>query len=167
MNVKIGNILVIIFLIVVIFFSYSDFNKTTSKGKHWMDPVVSKEEIAAINWVKNNTAERTTFAACIFGGELIMGLSLREGTEGGDWSIVKNPVERMSEINEMFAKATSERAYEIARKYGAKYVWLPNRSIFCGYKWFYPSRQKFENKKYFKKVFDNGVAIYEVNEVEK
>lgn len=144
-------------------FAYLDFQQVNATTPAWVNPVISQHEFNAIDWVINNTKKRDVFMTCIFEGEFLMGMSLRQATEGGDWAIIPEVTTRMSEINEFFKTENIDRAYFIAKKYNAKYIWLPlGRQTFCGYGWFYPNVTKFENSN-FTEIFRNeGVVIYEV-----
>jgi hypothetical protein len=152
----------LLIIAVAAYFAYADLNKAIDTAKPWMNPVVSKNEVAALKWVVENTPERTVFATDIFGGELLMSV-LREGTEGGDWAIVPNVVKRMSDAQySVYGANSSEIAWKTARKYNASYVWVPDRNTFAGFEWKYPDSKIFEDEKYFEKVFDNGLKIYRV-----
>ncbi|MBU1197368.1 hypothetical protein KJ765_02535 [Candidatus Micrarchaeota archaeon] len=140
-----------------------DVDKATWQARPWMSPIITEEESKATRWIEENTLERDIFVTDIFGGEHIMGNTLREGTEGGDWAIVPGVVEKMGEINEFYSTKDADRAYVLATKHGAKYVLIPNRQIFAGFKWFYPEKGKMENAQYFKRVYsDNDFEIYQV-----
>ncbi len=138
-------------------------NDTRERGKAWVDPIISREEYYALNWITNNTQEKTTFATDIFGGELIMGNTLRLTLEGGDWAIIPNILQRMSDANTLFTTDNSKTAWELAVKYNASYIWLPNRQIFMGYGWKQVDDGVFNDKKYFTLVFENKTKIYKVN----
>ena len=130
----------------------------------WMSTQVTPEEINAMEtWVMQNTNERTIFYTDIFGGEMMMGKTLREGVEGGDWAVIPNVVDRMGDADKFFKSTDSKEAHDLAKKYSAEYVWLPNRQLFCGYGWFEAEKEKFNDQKYFEKVYDEkGVMVYKV-----
>lgn len=152
----------IIVIAIVLFFAYRDFNSAQNQARPWLDPMVTKNEVASLKWVEENTPERAVFASDIFGGELLMSV-LREGTEGGDWAIVPNVVQRMHDFQYDFYDAkSSEKAWETAKKYNATYAWVPDRQVFAGFEWKTPDYSVFENATYFEKVFDNGNKIYKV-----
>ncbi|MEM4254930.1 MAG: hypothetical protein QXR53_01215 [Candidatus Norongarragalinales archaeon] len=153
---------VLLLFALVIYFANKDFDAALNQAKPWMNPVVSKNEVSALEWVLQNTPERTVFVSDIFGGELLMSV-LREGTEGGDWAIVPNVVQRMHDIQYNFYEAKSGRqAWETALKYRAEYVWVPDRSLFPGFTWKGADYTIFGDSQYFEKVFDNGHRIYKV-----
>ncbi|HLC38383.1 MAG TPA: hypothetical protein VJI71_02935 [Candidatus Norongarragalinales archaeon] len=152
----------LLIIAVTAYFAFADFNKAVDTADSWMKPVISKNEVAALKWVVENTPERTVFATDIFGGELLMSV-LREGTEGGDWAIVPNVVKRMHDAQYgVYGANSSETAWNTAREYNASYVWVPDRTIFAGFEWKYPDSRIFEDEKYFEKVFDNGHEVYRV-----
>ncbi|VVB71243.1 Uncharacterised protein [uncultured archaeon] len=134
------------------------------RGKAWVEPVISREEYAALDWIRNNTVEKTVFASDIFGGELIMGNTLRLTLEGGDWAIIPNVIQRMNDANTLYTTTNPQAAWEIARKYNCSYDWLPNREILMGFGWKQPEDTVFKNTKYFTLVFENKTKIYKVNE---
>lgn len=138
--------------------------KAKKDAEPWLNPVVTQDEVAATEWIKSNTAPRTVFATGIFEGELVMGKTRREGTLGGDWAIVPDVIDRMSDVQyRIFGANSSTQAWQTAVKYGAAYVWVPNRQMFAGYEWKYPA-DVFDNATYFQKVYDKGVRIYRVKD---
>jgi len=152
-------------LAILAFFAYGDVKETQFQASPWMDTVVTREEFTALEWIRVNTLERAVFVTDIFGGELIMGETLREGVEGGDWAVVPGVVKRMHDVQyEFYGSTNAKQAWNTARKYGAEYAWIPNRRIFAGYEWKTPleNNKEFENSTFFEKVFDNGVKIYKV-----
>jgi len=143
--------------------AWQDVDAGQTKARPWMSPVVTREELAAMDWVRANTAPRTLFATDIFGGEFLMGNTLREATVGGDWAIIPNVVERMRAFQyDFYGAASAEQAHATAVKYGAAYAWVPNRQIFAGYSWVEANRSLFVEP-YFTQVYGSGVAIYKVN----
>lgn len=138
--------------------------KAKKDAEPWLNPVVTPAEVAATEWIKQNTAPRTVFATGIFEGELVMGKTRREGTLGGDWAIVPNVIDRMSDMQyRLFGANSSQQAWETARKYDASYVWVPSRQMFSGYEWKLPA-DVFDNATYFEKVYDQGLRIYRVKD---
>ncbi|MFH0835250.1 MAG: hypothetical protein V1881_02820 [Candidatus Micrarchaeota archaeon] len=147
----------------VVYFAYGDVRDAEGQARPWMSTVILPSEVAALDWVVKNTQERTVFATDIFGGEMMMGHTLREGTVGGDWAIIPNVVQRMSDVQyKIYGASDSVQAHEYAVKYGAKYVWVPKRMVFAGYEWKLPAKV-FDDGRYFRRVFDNeGASVYEV-----
>ena len=142
-----------------------DLNKAIWQTGSWMTPVITPEESKSLKWVLANTKERDVFVTDIFGGEHLMGNTLREGTEGGDWAIVPEVVNRMARIDEFYKSTDAERAHEIAVQYRAKYVLMPNRQVFAGFGWSEPERAKMREP-YFTRVYGDGeMEYYSVNAV--
>ena len=128
-----------------------------------MNPVITQNEYAALDWVRANTRERAVFASGIFGGETLMGNTLREGTVGGDWAIIPEVVKRMHAIQyDFYGASAPKQAHATAVEYGAEFVWAPDRNVFAGYEWVEVNHSLFIEP-YFTKVFDNGAIVYEVN----
>ena len=145
-------------------FAHQDYDSAQKQALSWMNPVVTKNEVAALKWVEENTAEITVFASDIFGGELLMS-KLREGTLGGDWAVVPNVVSKMYDLQYNFYETQDSRtAWMVARKYNASYAWVPDRNIFAGYEWKYTNYTLYEDSRFFEKVFDNGHRIYRVKQ---
>ncbi|MFH1199745.1 MAG: hypothetical protein V1708_01630 [Candidatus Micrarchaeota archaeon] len=143
----------------------SDLNNATYQAKSWMSPVVTKAESKALSWVVQNSLERDVFVTDIFGGEHIMGNTLREGTEGGDWAIVPDVVARMGKIDEFYKSKDPKQAHDIAVKYNASFVLMPDRQVFAGFGWYEPEKDKMQ-RPYFTQVYqDGGLTIYSVNKV--
>lgn len=155
----------LLLLAVVAHFATGAIQQSKQSAAPWLNPVVTPDEVAGLDWVRNNTAPRTVIASGIFEGELLMGKTRREGTLGGDWAIVPNVIDRMSDIQyRLFEAKDSEEAWTTARKYNASFVWVPNRQTFEGYEWKVPAAV-FDNAIYFKKVYEQGILrIYKVNE---
>ncbi|MBI5225247.1 hypothetical protein HY989_05235 [Candidatus Micrarchaeota archaeon] len=145
------------------YFFNEDMNKAKWQSDAWMNPVITQKEERAMQWVRENTVEREVFVTDIFGGEHLMGETLREGTEGGDWAIVPEVVPRMSDVNEFFKTSDSAKAHEIAKKYGANFALIPDRQLFAGFEWLSPDRSKFSNSDYFEMVYQDGeMQIFEI-----
>ena len=153
-----------LFLLSTAWFGWQDFQETQTQALPWMNTIVTLEEAQGLEWVKANTPERTVFVTDIFSGEFLMGRTLREGVEGGDWAIIPNVVERMSDVQYRFYESNSSaEAHATAKKYGAEYAWVPTRQIFAGYAWKFANRQVFEDERFFEEAFKNkGVTIYRV-----
>jgi len=155
----------------IAYFYNEDMNKGKWQADAWMNPVITQEEEKSMEWVRANTPERETFVTDIFGGEHLMGESLREGTEGGDWAIIPNVVARMGDVNEFYKTSDSQKAYEIARRYNANYVMIPNREVFAGFEWLFPpwttregvplyDTQKLKNEQFFELAYKDGNFEY-------
>ena len=55
---------VVALLVVVplLYFGYQDFENSKRQAEPWLNPIITKKEFAALEWVKRNTQPRTTFA---------------------------------------------------------------------------------------------------------
>ncbi|MBI5635531.1 hypothetical protein HY993_01040 [Candidatus Micrarchaeota archaeon] len=149
--------------LLVSYYAYFNYADSINQASAWVNPIVTKEELEATKWVLNNSVEREVFATCIFGGELLMGRTLREGWLGGDWAIIPNVVKQMSDADEFFKTKDAKKAHELALAYNLSKVWAPNRQVFCGFSWLNIEREKFSNSTYFDKLYDSGgVQVYGV-----
>lgn len=130
------------------------------------DLVVTQGELNATKWIATNTKDSDRFAADIFGAELIMGMTTRVSTVGGDWANAPDPIKMMTDTNEIFITKDPARAYELARALNATYAFVPQqRRLNTGW-WVTPAevgKEKFEDARYFEKVYSNeDVAIYKI-----
>lgn len=130
------------------------------------DLVVTQGELNATLWIRENTRDSDRFVADIFGAELIMGMTTRVSTEGGDWANAPDPIKMMTETNEIFTTKDPARAHELAKGLNATYAFVPQqRRLNTGW-WVTPAevgKEKFEDGRYFEKVYSNeDVAIYKV-----
>ncbi len=131
----------------------------------YYDRVVSMDEYNATLWILNNTKRDDKFVADIFAAELIMGMTTRVSTEGGDWANAPDPISMMSHTNEIYKTEDAARAHELARLEKADYVFLPYRGLYTG--WWLPKEEvcyaKFNDSRYFEQVYSSeGVAIYRI-----
>lgn len=163
---RLSRVVILLLLAVVVATVYlPEVEKARERGKPWMEPVVTLQEVKALEWVRAHTPERTVFVSDIFGGEQLMGGALREGTEGGDWAIIANVIERMQHSDEVFDTQNASRAWQLARQYNASYVWAPNRQVFAGFSWKGIERTKFYDEQYFELAYADGdMHIYRVKE---
>jgi uncharacterized membrane protein len=145
--------------------SYYYFPEVKTNADSWYGRVVTPGELEATDWVNANLNKTDKFVADIFGAELIMGMTTRVSTVGGDWANAPDPVKVMSDTNRIYTTTDPWEAYKLAREDNCTYVWLPNRNTFSGYDWVYGEHQKFEDQQYFRLVYENDdVKIYKILE---
>ena len=113
----------------------------------------------------NNTNEHDKFVADIFGAELIMGMTTRVSTVGGDWANAPDPISMMSHTNDIFKTDNAYQANELAKLEKADYVFVPYRGLYTG--WWVPKEKvnftKFNDTQYFQPVYvDDNLTIYRV-----
>lgn len=166
---RLGNLALFVLGVLVfggiIWQANEDVNKALWQAGSWMTPVITKEESKSLKWVLENTKERDVFVTDIFGGEHLMGNTLREGTEGGDWAIVPDVVNRMARIDEFYKSKDAKRAHEIAKQYNASYALMPNRQVFAGFGWLDPERVKMQEPYFTLLYADGNMTYYSVNPV--
>jgi hypothetical protein len=127
--------------------------------------VVIAGEMDAMPWIRNNTAAGDKFVADIFGAELIMGMTTRVSTVGGDWANAPDPVRLMSDTNEIYKTNDSAEASQLAKGMNATLVYLPRRMLNAG--WWLPYDEanvsKFADTRYFREVYNTSdVTIYRI-----
>ncbi|HTY92094.1 MAG TPA: hypothetical protein VMC84_13040 [Methanocella sp.] len=131
----------------------------------YYDPVVGPGEFNSTRWILNNTAESDKFVADIFGAELIMGMTCRVSTEGGDWANAPDPISMMTHTNDIYKTDDARYARDLAKLEKADYVFVPYRGLYTG--WWLPKEDvnytKFQDTLYFEPVFvEDNVTIYKV-----
>ncbi len=131
----------------------------------YYDPVVSRGELNATKWILNNTNESDKFVADIFAAELIMGMTTRVSTEGGDWANAPDPISMMTRTNDIYKTDNASYAHELSRLEKANYVFVPYRGLYTG--WWVPKEEvnysKFNDTRYFEPVFvEDNITIYRV-----
>ena len=127
--------------------------------------VVIPGELEAAPWILGHTNASDKFVADIFGAEVIMGVTARVSTEGGDWANAPDPVRLMSDTNEIYHTDDPARASELAKGMNATLVYLPRRMLNTG--WWVPQDEvnatKFDDPRYFEQVYNaSDVTIYRI-----
>lgn len=146
--------------------SYYMFPEVKANADAWYGRVVLPGEIEATDWVNANLNTSDKFVADIFGAELIMGMTCRVSTVGGDWANAPDPVKVMTDTNTIYTTSDPWQAYNLARSDNCTYVWLPDRNTFSGYDWVYGEHDKFNDQQYFRLVYENDdVKIYRILEL--
>ena len=146
--------------------SYYMFPEVKVNADAWYGRVVLPGELNATTWVNQNLNKSDKFVADIFGAELIMGMTTRVSTVGGDWANAPDPIKVMGDTNQIYVTTDASVAHNLAVEDNCTYVWLPNRNTFSGYDWSYGDHDKFNNTQFFQLVYENpDVQIYKILEV--
>lgn len=135
------------------------------QGDAYYDRVVTPGELESTSWILNNTDKGDKFVADIFGAELIMGMTTRVSTVGGDWANAPDPIGKMVNTTEIYKTDSALEAHDLARMENVDFIFVPHRALYTG--WRVPeyevSYAKFDNPVYFEKLYSNDdVAIYRV-----
>jgi hypothetical protein len=135
------------------------------QGDEYYTRIVSQGEMNATRWILNNTNVHDKFVADIFGAELIMGMTDRVSTEGGDWANAPDPISMMSHTYTIYTTDNASYASQLAKVEKADYIFLPDRDMYTG--WWTPENgvnyTKFDDTQYFQKVYTgDNVTIYRV-----
>ncbi len=139
------------------------FPEVKTNADAWYGRVVTQDEMNATVWINANTNTTDKFVADIFGAEMIMGMTTRVSTVGGDWANAPDPVKVMSDTNLIYTTNDASQAYDLAVGDNCTYLYLPERDTFSGYDWVYGNHDKFNDTDYFQLVYQNpGVKIYKV-----
>lgn len=127
--------------------------------------VVIPGEMDAMPWIRDNTNESDRFVADIFGAEMIMGMTTRVSTEGGDWANAPDPIRLMTDTNEIYRTDDPAKASLMAKALNATLVYLPHRTLNTGWwvSWGEFNASKFGDARYFREVYNaSNVTIYRV-----
>ena len=135
------------------------------QGDFMAHEVVKPGEMDAMTWILHNTNKSDKFVADIFGGELIMGMTTRVSTTGGDWGNQPRSLEMMTNTWNIYRTDNPYTANRLSKIENATFVFVPRRAVFTG--WWMPKsgikHEKFDNGAYFEKVYSNDdVAIYRI-----
>jgi hypothetical protein len=127
--------------------------------------VVIPGEMGAMPWILENTNKSDKFVADIFGAEMIMGMTTRVSTEGGDWANAPDPIRMMSDTNEIYKTPDPAKASQMAKALNATLIYLPHRELNTG--WWLPQNEvnadKFSDSGYFREVYStDSVTIYKI-----
>ena len=143
--------------------SYYLYPEVKVNADAWYGRVVLPGELNATTWVNENLNKSDKFVADIFGAELIMGMTTRVSTVGGDWANAPNPIKVMGDTNQFYTTTDPTEAYNLAVADNCTYAWVPNRNTFSGYDWSFGDRAKFNDTDYFQLVYENpDVQIYKI-----
>lgn len=127
--------------------------------------VVIAGEMDAMPWIANHTAASDKFVADIFGAEVIMGMTTRRSTVGGDWANAPDPVRLMTDTDRIYKTDDPAEASGLAKALNATLVYLPRRRLHTGW-WLSGgdyNASKFDDGRYFERVYDDaGVTIYRI-----
>ncbi|OPY25884.1 MAG: hypothetical protein A4E28_02848 [Methanocella sp. PtaU1.Bin125] len=122
-------------------------------------------EMDAMPWILEHTDRSDRFVADIFGAELIMGMTTRISTVGGDWANAPDPVRMMTDTTGIYKTTDPAEASRLAKALNATLVYLPRRQLNTG--WWVPQEEvktdKFLDTGYFKEVYGtDSVTIYRI-----
>jgi hypothetical protein len=135
-------------------------------GANYKDSgIVVPGEMDAMPWIRNNTAASDKFVADIFGAEMIMGMTTRVSTEGGDWANAPDPIRLMGDTNEIYKTDDPAKASLMAKALNVTLVYMPHRAINTG--WWVAvgeyNASKFGDERYFREVYNaSNVTIYRI-----
>ncbi|MDI6888176.1 MAG: hypothetical protein QMC78_00565 [Methanocellales archaeon] len=155
------NALIIAILFVLVIASMVQVKK---QADPWLVPLVAKGEVEATMWIKENTSLEDRFAADIFGGELIMGMTTRIPLVGGDWANAPNAAQNMADAERIYLTTSPGKASSLCKEHNCTYVFVPlQRQIHAGYGWKNVETTKFSDANHFELAYENqDVQIYRV-----
>ncbi len=129
----------------------------------WMGVQVLPGELEATDWIKAHTSKTDKFVDDIPGAELVMGMTTRVSTVGGDWANAPHAVRDMYDNSEIYNTADAKRAHDLAVGLNATYLVAPRRDVWAGAGNNPGYGDKFNDTRYFRPVYANkDVTIYEV-----
>lgn len=141
----------------------ANYPTVRSQLSPWYDPIVSRDEVAVALWADANLPPRALYAADLFACEMLTATARAICAVGGAWELADNANQRFSENERAFLSNSSEEAWQVFRKYEARYVLTSPRTAFYAYGYKPPSNQKFGDARYFQLVHQAGEAkLYKV-----
>ncbi|WP_424356919.1 hypothetical protein [Methanocella sp. MCL-LM] len=143
--------------------TYIFFPEVPWYSQCWMGVQVLRGELEATEWIKQNTADTDKFVNDIPGAELVMGMTTRVSTVGGDWANAPHAVQDMYDNSEIYSTSDPKRAHDLAVGMNATYLVSPKRNVWAGAYDGPGYGEKFNDTRYFQPVYyNNDVTIYRV-----
>jgi len=143
--------------------TYFFFPDVVRFSECWMGVQVLPGEMDATNWINKNTVQTDKFVDDIPGAELVMGMTTRVSTVGGDWANAPHAVSDMYSNSEIYRGTDPQKAHDLARQMNATYLIAPNRNVWAGAYDGPVNGEKFTDPTYFQQVYKNDdVTIYRV-----
>lgn len=109
---------------------------------------ITKEEIKALQWIKQNTPENSTIAAKLELGQAINYIAERKNIADTNFLLINTPEQTVQDIKTIMEARYQTSALETLEKYNAKYI-LTNETLF------------YAEPNCFPLVYDDAVKIYE------
>jgi hypothetical protein len=132
----------------------------------YYDRVVTPGEFESTAWILNNTNKSDTFANDIWGAELIMGMTTRVSTVGGDYANSPDWLQHMEDSNKIYISDDMAETMNLIRRDNVTLIFLPlTRNLHVGWQVSMNNinYSKFDDPAYFTKVYENqDVRIYRV-----
>ncbi len=129
----------------------------------WMGVQILPGELEATKWINEHTAKTDKFVNDIPGAELVMGMTTRVSTVGGDWANAPNAVQDMYNNSEIYSTTDPRKAHDLATAMNASYLVSPKRNVWAGAFDGPGYGDKFNDTQYFQPVYrNNDVTIYRV-----
>lgn len=137
---------------------------TKSAVYGWSDPVVTRGEVRAAEWVYDNLPHRRVFACDLFACEMLTAVGFEIGAVGGAWELADNPNQRYTDNERSFLTTDAAEAHSLMANRNVEYVLVaPGRQNFYAYGWKQPEISKFGDSRYFELVyFVDGAYVYRV-----
>lgn len=143
----------------------ANYSSVRSQLSPWYEPIVTRDEVQLALWADENLPAGTLYAADLFACEMLTATARGICTIGGAWELADNANQRFADDEKAFLSNSSKEAWEIFRKYEARYVLTSPRTAFYAYGYKPPSNEKFGDAKYFSLVHQIGQAkLYKVIE---
>ena len=143
--------------------TYVFFPEVPTYSGCWMGVQVLPGELEACDWINSNTNESAKFVDDIPGAELVMGMTCRVSTVGGDWANAPHAVPDMYNNSEIYSTTDPQRAHYLAVSMNASYLVAPKRTVWAGSYTGPGDNSVFTNTTYFDPVYWNDdVTIYKV-----
>ena len=91
--------------------------------------VPSKEEIAALEWLKENSKESEVILASLDEGSLIVHKTGRKNVIDSDFLFSKNPEQRLKDVKILYTTYYETDALSLSGKYGINYIYFSKEAL--------------------------------------
>lgn len=129
----------------------------------WMGVQILPGELESTKWINEHTAKTDKFVNDIPGAELVMGMTTRVSTVGGDWANAPHAVQDMYNNSEIYSTTDPQKAHDLAIGMNATYLVSPRRDVWAGAYDGPGYGDKFNDTRFFQPVYKNdNVTIFRV-----
>jgi hypothetical protein len=146
---KAAVFIVLVFTLVIPTFSLASMTIETS---------VTEEEIAALNWINENTSREDVILGTVYEGNLITAIAERRNVIDSNFLFIKDAEQRYSDVGRIYTTFSITEAIDLLDKYNISYIYFsPKARAAYGIE-----KLSYSEDKCFSTVYDSKVVIYKV-----
>jgi 4-amino-4-deoxy-L-arabinose transferase-like glycosyltransferase len=121
-----------------------------------IDQSVSREELNALEWIKESTPEDAVVLSTIDEGHLITAIAERKNVADKDFILIRSPGDVFDDVEQMYTSFFKTNAVELMNKYNVDYIYFSPRAK----EQFSIDALKYVEKDCFELVYNSTVEIY-------